>query len=278
MRFTFSQDLFDFLCSDLSNIKVARAVTASSAVPVAFPTIVFENHAHECDVRGTREYAVLTDERPRSETQEQLAENLLSYRDAERRRYIHLVDGGISDNLGLRAMIDRLERMGENRFHRVRDNGVKNILVVLVNAAVKHDSVIEQSPEKPGASTVMGAYIDSQMKRYDRETVDRAHRNMKRYRAMVQDQELPVDIYFAEVSFESVQLDDASSALNNMPTSLELEDDEIERLITAGRLLLRHEPEFLRFKGDNSGRLSDTAISDREICKYFDHPNCRSLD
>ena len=34
------------------------------------------------------------------------------YLDAERRRYIHLVDGGISDNLGVRAFLDTMITVG----------------------------------------------------------------------------------------------------------------------------------------------------------------------
>ena len=47
-RFTFIQPQFDLICSDLSPLEVARAVTASSAVPVAFAPIVLENFAGSC--------------------------------------------------------------------------------------------------------------------------------------------------------------------------------------------------------------------------------------
>ncbi len=44
VRFSFVQEYFDLLCSDLLSFPVARAVTASSAVPVAFNPIVVENY------------------------------------------------------------------------------------------------------------------------------------------------------------------------------------------------------------------------------------------
>ena len=43
VRFSFVQEYFNLLCSDLSTFPVARAVTASSAVPVLFNPIVVEN-------------------------------------------------------------------------------------------------------------------------------------------------------------------------------------------------------------------------------------------
>ena len=44
VRFSFIQEYFNLLCSDLSSFPVARAVTASSAVPVLFNPVVVENY------------------------------------------------------------------------------------------------------------------------------------------------------------------------------------------------------------------------------------------
>ena len=44
VRFSFVQEYFNLLCSDLSSFPVARAVTASSAVPIVFNPVVVENY------------------------------------------------------------------------------------------------------------------------------------------------------------------------------------------------------------------------------------------
>ena len=44
-RFSFVQEYFNLLCSDLTSFSLARAVTASSAVPVVFDPVVVENYA-----------------------------------------------------------------------------------------------------------------------------------------------------------------------------------------------------------------------------------------
>jgi NTE family protein len=49
VRFSFIQEYFNLLCSDLMSYPVARAVTASSAVPVLFNPVVVENHSG-CDI------------------------------------------------------------------------------------------------------------------------------------------------------------------------------------------------------------------------------------
>ena len=184
------------------------------------------------------------------------------------------MDGGISDNLGLRATIDRVEGLGEHRFGQLEALGVKNVLVILVNAAVQRDSFIEQSPNKPKPATTMSAFVDSQMSRYNQETIDRMRHNIERYQQRVDDEGLPLQFYFSEVSFDHVQLADASSVLNNMPTSLELKSEDVDKLISTGRLLLRNEPSFVLFKANNNGRLAEGAMSKHELCKYFDHPDC----
>ena len=46
-RFSFLQEYFNLLCSDISTFPVARAVAASSAGPVLFYPVVVENY-HEC--------------------------------------------------------------------------------------------------------------------------------------------------------------------------------------------------------------------------------------
>ena len=48
-RFPFIQEQFDFICSDLSKMRVSRAVAASSAVPVLFAPATLRNYAGRCN-------------------------------------------------------------------------------------------------------------------------------------------------------------------------------------------------------------------------------------
>ena len=110
-RFVFNQEQFNMLCSDLGSFSVARAVAASSAVPVAFKPITLKNHSG-CNysdpphVRAARQYV---DENPRFAL---VVKNFDSYRDKESRQYVHLIDGGITDNLGVRTLYNRMETAG----------------------------------------------------------------------------------------------------------------------------------------------------------------------
>ena len=51
---------------------------------------------------------------------------------------------------------------------------------------------------------------------------------------MADDSNIPIKMYFTEVSFDSIQIKETNSLFNQMPTSLELSSDEVDQLIAAG--------------------------------------------
>ncbi|HWS79199.1 MAG TPA: patatin-like phospholipase family protein, partial [Thermomonas sp.] len=102
-RFAFLQEHFDLLCSDLRDFPLADAVAASSAVPLLLEPVVLENHA------GCAPPALPTAESPQLQ---QVVAGLRGYADKQRRRYIHLADGGLTDNLGLRAFQESIDLAG----------------------------------------------------------------------------------------------------------------------------------------------------------------------
>ena len=69
VRFSFVQEYFNLLCSDISTYPVARAVTASSAVPILFNPIVVKNYT-DCKSEGEPQW--LTDAMERAKGDPQL--------------------------------------------------------------------------------------------------------------------------------------------------------------------------------------------------------------
>lgn len=84
-RFTFTDDRFAALHSNLAKYHVANAVNASSAFPGAFDDVALENYSPA-------------------------APAALKEPGVEQVRYLHLYDGGPIDNLGLQAMLEYLNR------------------------------------------------------------------------------------------------------------------------------------------------------------------------
>jgi NTE family protein len=68
----------------------------------------------------------------------QLFSHKLKYLDATASPYIHLVDGAVSDNLGLRSILDRVS-MGDNINALVRDAppySIKRMVFVVISAQI----------------------------------------------------------------------------------------------------------------------------------------------
>jgi NTE family protein len=106
--FGFLPQTFDIICSDLASLPVARAVAASNGFPVLFGPITLRNY------RGP-DCPSLSPLPPRSWESAQndlrrraLIENLYRYADARQTPWIHLMDGGISDNLALRVLLNNM--------------------------------------------------------------------------------------------------------------------------------------------------------------------------
>jgi NTE family protein len=260
-RFSFTQSMFDEVCSTVDNFPVARAVTASSAVPILFPSIVLQNHGRDCfptDMTGSERH---------------LARSAGFHTDEQPAPFLHLVDGGISDNLGLRAIIDRVELAGgiASSLQQI-EQPQKDVLVVLVNAAVTVDRPIGRSPKKPGVSATLDAVTDAQIRQHSEETRNLVRQQLETYQATLAAQGTAMRFHFVEISFDAVQQRAIRDYLNRLPTSLALSNEQIDALISAGRTLLRDHPEYQAFLHANNGVLKERQTA--SACNPLRHPGC----
>lgn len=273
-RFSFTQGMFDLICSDLSSFSVARAVTASSAVPVAFPTVVLKNNAGQCALETLPPIKQMLDN-PHPTPQEQVRRERFEelYASVAENPYLHLVDGGISDNLGLRAILDRVDAIGgiQQNFSRM---GVpqKDVLIVLVNAAVRPERTMGQVASKPSIGATIDAFTDSQMRLYNIETKNLIRQRMQYYEAQLQAAGQNVKFYFVEVGFESIKHPSVKNFFNSLPTSLELSNAQVDSLISVGRTLLRENTDYQAFLKANNGTLQEH--TGRASCNPLRNPSC----
>ncbi len=272
-RFSFTQDTFDAICSDLNRLSVARAVTASSAVPIAFPSVVLKNYGGTCNSDRANYVQRLRSKKELFAEEQAILDRYNMAQDTSVNPYLHLVDGGISDNLGLRAILDRVIAMGGivNRY----DSFVhppKDILVLLVNAAVAPKKSFSQSPIKPSISETVDALSSTQIALYNEETIIRVKEKIKEYEITLAEFGHPVRFYFVELNFKSFTSPSIKDFFNNLPTSLELSKGQVNALILGGRKLLRENPEYQQFLKANNGVLSITEKENR--CNRLLNPLC----
>lgn len=262
-RFSFTQGMFDAICSDIDTLSVARAVTASSAVPIAFPSVVLKNYAGTCNNEQSSFLQSMKAKQTLSTEEQALVDRYASMQDVTINPYLHLVDGGISDNLGLRAIIDRVDAMGgfvKNYERSTRPP--KNVLLILVNAAVTPKKSFSLSPGKPSISETIEALSSTQITLFNADTIDHVKDKIKDFKSELVKNNHPVNFYFAELNFKSFSSPSAKNFFNNLPTSLELDKDQVDLLILTGRKLLRENKQYQEFLKANNGKLT---VAEKEI-------------
>ena len=102
-RFEFTQDQFDFLVSDLNSYPVARAVAASSAFPFLLSPITLKNYPHT-QFQLPKDYELGLKDYPDNRRRYFWARNRAMYINDAALPYVHLMDGGLADNIGLRPI------------------------------------------------------------------------------------------------------------------------------------------------------------------------------
>ncbi|MEN8205811.1 MAG: patatin-like phospholipase family protein [Pseudomonadota bacterium] len=243
-RFTFIQERFNMLCSDMGTFKVARAVAASSAVPVAFAPIALRNYDtcnYQASTRFSNSHGYIKDN-PRLAA---LVEAYDSYQDKKDRPYIHLVDGGVTDNLGIRSLYDRVELMGGARnVAKATGSMPTHLIVIVVNAETRPEHPMDSSSDAPSSVQVAGAVSSTQIGRYNIESLSLLEEAFTEWANELSTPGRTVIPYFIKLDFESIGSKKQRKFFNNMATSFSLPDNEVDKLIEAGHKLLRQSPEF----------------------------------
>jgi NTE family protein len=254
-RFPFTQWAFDLICADLDQYPVSRAVAASSAVPIILSPITLKSFAGSCGYEPPAWLGeALKDERV---THRKLdARDIEDYLDQKKRPWVHMVDGGISDNLGLRGFYNFVSLIGDPHlaFDEIRHPDVRQILIISVNsrAKPKPDWALERAA--PSLAQVIGSISWDQINRYNIDTLDIVRSAYKKWTEQVSTPENPVNFNFVEVSFESVRDDAERQSLNHIGTNFHLKDEQVDLLISAARKVLLESPEFQAFLERNNGR------------------------
>ena len=252
MRFSFLQDYFDLLCSDLSSYQVARAVAASSAVPLLFHPVVLKNHTGCNNARAQTEFEGVRPPATSSPQLSHVVDGLNSYAQKDQRQYIHLVDGGITDNLGLLAIYEMVEIAGGAKSFLDSIGGVPapRIIMISVNASTTPQYDIELTNENPSVEDTINLVTDAQIHRTNVATMELMHNSIRRWSSELATTEQSVDSYFVEIDFNGIPEAERRRYFNQIPTNYSLTEAQVDDLIAAGRELLVSNTEFQRFIGD----------------------------
>lgn len=255
--FSFTRDNFRWICSDLNKFSVGRAVAASSAVPVLFSPIAMKNYGGSCEPYA-HQIKTLPNLTKRVDAQ---AFGLRKYADAERYRYLHLVDGGVVGNLGVRPLLHVIFEQKNNFWQLMKTFNMKKtkkVAFIVVNAADAIPPIIPLRRREPGTAETLGAVTTIQSTRYNEDTLDLLESLFPKWKQQIQEgrcRETPsqhcndMEFYLAELNFNQLPTDQRDE-LALLETALQLPPESVDKLIESGKKLLYQSPEFKRLLSD----------------------------
>ena len=255
VRFSFVQEYFDLLCSDIATFPVARAVTASSAVPLVFLPIVVKNY-HDCKTTGKPDWMVAAAKRhAHNPEMARVVRGLETYYEKEDRDYAHFVDGGITDNLGLRAVYEIIQLAGgiDTFYKKVGVKPPRHAAIITVNASTDLVTTFDKSHKQPSVAETINAMSNIQLNRYNDATQVLVDRSMESWAELLSTPDNPFTAYNVRVELMDILHPDDRSFFNQIPTSFSLSKEQVDRLIEAGRELLRNNPDYQRLLADLGG-------------------------
>jgi NTE family protein len=279
IAFPFNQASFDLLCSDLLSFPVARAVAASNGFPILFTPITLNSHRRDC----TR-YPPPDALAPGRESSGNLSRRAVLARQTERQmdpdrtRYLHLMDGGIADNLALRSMSNALIPLDEQKEILQRLAPVtRRIIIISVDGQAAGDPTIGKRRVVTGLGQIFRAVSGTQIDAYNFETLLLVDQQVKELTDKVRDircQQAAVldghacnDVKGALIHISLSGIADPAERrrMQAIPTGLTIPDADIDTLLTEGEKLIRTNPELLSLISDLEGAQTAGVILDSPL-------------
>jgi NTE family protein len=179
------------------------------------------------------------------------------FQNSKDRPYIHLVDGGVADNIGVRGVLEALEELGFSKEFRgqVGFGVIRRIVLLVVNSRSAPSTDWDRKESPPGAAAQLLQASGVPIDRYSFETIetmkDRAEILKWRRELLIARKLLAgatreeaeagvpdVTLEVIDVSFDAIADPRERAEFMNLPTSFVLPPEEIDNLRDmAGRLL-----------------------------------------
>ncbi len=258
--FLFTEDTFAALCSDIGRLKIAEAVGASAAFPVAFAPMILKTPDIDCGYRRPAWLQRALDAQNRSIRLDAYARSLDSYQSDPNLDFVRLLDGGLTDNLSITGLT--LERakaatpyspLSPRQAVRLR-----NFVFIVTDAGKRDRYEWGGSPLAPHLGKVLLAASDTTIAAATRsgfDAVDLAlnqwQETLIRYRCGLPREHVRKlrgtlagwDCRDVAVTTEHLSFRDADASLfarlNKVPTRLKLPREDVDLVIEAGRQAVR---------------------------------------
>ena len=273
-RFSFYQNDFDLLCSDLNKVRLSRAAATSSAVPVVLSAVTLDNYGGTCGYEyppWVRDVAKSEGRiRPSARAVKRYLE-MKDFQNSKDRPYIHLVDGGVADNIGMRGVLETLEAVGASAAFRgeIGFGAIRRIVVIVVNSRSAPKTDWDRREDPPGTVDQLLKASGVPIDRYSFETIELMkdkeeiygwRRDLAILRARLAgatEAEAAATVPFPkltlhlmDISFDAVKDPAERDRLMSMPTTFVLPAEDVDLLREAAGQLLRESADFQSLVGE----------------------------
>jgi NTE family protein len=282
-RLGFVQGDWDLICSDLSKVPLSRAAAASSAVPLVLSPVTINNYGGSCGYREPSWVQAVVNPTSRARPAGRALaryKEMKSFQDSATRPYLHLVDGGVSDNLGMRSVLEGLETIEATSGARAdgmrgsasrrpsRLDTLHRIVVFVVNSLSIPKTDWDQRERPPNDLLILLKATGVPIDRYSYESVELLKDMIARWQTiralaassgfvggndplLARAARMPdIELYAIDVSFDAHPDPAERDYLNQTPTSFVLSAEQVDRLRAAAGAILRASPEYQRLLRD----------------------------
>ncbi|MCH8290163.1 patatin-like phospholipase family protein [Candidatus Poribacteria bacterium] len=260
-RFTYStyglKKDFVFVQADLSRYPVGYACAASSAFPILLSPITLINYdkGKPMNLMQDVDYEIADLNRRAYVEKDMYCKTRDFYNDPSN-KYIHLVDGGLVDNQGLKSIIDEFETNGIiNTRLNDQDHPLKRLIIINVNAGVASEDTSAKSKKAPGIPVVVKYTMTTSMNILSAERWTKIKdlcNKVNQDRIALRERtpswaqlEMP---YTIEISFRNIIDGGDREKCRNLPTSFSLNKTKIALIDRVVPTLIEEDPDLQRLK------------------------------
>ena len=229
---------------------LGRAVATSTALPPLLTPITFENRGGTCGRKAPAWQAAAEAAAAGSETPGRAllrARALQSYEDPAR-PYVHVFDGGLSENLGLAEVIRALEilKVSPDETELAAFRRARKVVVIAVNA-LRFPVVDWDSHDAPPDTDIVTDQMWSiPVDRITLDGVEQVRDKLAAWQAAAPDRRA----YFAQVTFENLKDPAERLYFKQVKTRLQLPKEQVDKVREVAGRLLREAPAFQRLLDD----------------------------
>lgn len=288
--FSFNQDQFDLICADLAELKIADAVSASAAFPVALSALTIRNRApcpaqSQAPASPVRSGWITTEAGPAPRrvvndlaaakadgVAYPAAENLVRFRRGTvaltylnrdgQKNYVQLLDGGVADNMGLTLPLTLLTSPNESPSFLSWANSGKadKLLLVVVNARGQSANDFGQSARPPGTIdtllTTIGTPIDAT-----------SYQLLGKIDTLIEAPFTTKSVVM--VDFDFIAEPGCRAHFQQMATSWTLPAKDVGELIALGNAMVLQAPDYRKIVMAMGGTVPPAIPSVEQLCQPY---------